>query len=116
MNIVRYNAGGSGKGMAASPQMPTYKAIEGFQTDENSWDWAKDRNQRKMLQLAEARGADRFELFANSPMWWMLKDRDTTGADICLDPKCTRARPNPHLNQGAEQQHAAYLAEIAKHA
>jgi galactan endo-1,6-beta-galactosidase len=108
MNIVRYNAGGCGKGMAASPEMPTYKAVEGFQTDADSWDWSKDKSQRKMLQLAKARGADRFELFANSPMWWMLEDRDTTGAD--------NGKPNPNLTPGAEQQHAAYLAEIAQHA
>jgi galactan endo-1,6-beta-galactosidase len=61
-----------------------------------------------MLQLAKARGADRFELFANSPMWWMLEDKDTTGAD--------NGKPDPNLNPGAEQQHAAYLAEIARHA
>jgi galactan endo-1,6-beta-galactosidase len=108
MNIVRYNAGGCGKGMAPSPQMPKYKAVEGFQTDAGSWDWSKDKNQRKMLQLAKARGADRFELFANSPMWWMLEDEDTTGADD--------GKPNPNLNPGADRQHAAYLAEIARHA
>jgi galactan endo-1,6-beta-galactosidase len=61
-----------------------------------------------MLALAKRRGASRFDLFSCSPMWWMLQDRDTTGAD--------NGRPNPNLVQDGVHQHAAYLAEIVRHA
>lgn len=44
-----------------------------------SWDWNADANQRAML-LKRERGADRFELFSNSPMWWMCANDNPSGA------------------------------------
>jgi hypothetical protein len=83
--IARYNVGGSsnasagGERIVYSPNIPYWKQIQGYWLDwasddpgSSSWDWSVDANQRQMLLAAQARGADTFELFSNSPMWWML--------------------------------------------
>ncbi|KAJ6441343.1 Dimethylglycine oxidase [Purpureocillium lavendulum] len=64
-NIVRYNAGASSyntyNGTRMVPKDPS----------SSSWDWIVDANQRAMRQKAKEREADTFELFSNSPMWWI---------------------------------------------
>jgi galactan endo-1,6-beta-galactosidase len=83
-NIVRYNAGASSwkavgsERMVESPNIKRSRQIEGFWLDWNSadasssaWDWSVDANQRAALQKAIARGANRTELFSNSPMWYV---------------------------------------------
>lgn len=120
MNIVRYCAGASGTNVVEgrrmvrqNEQLDGFKQIEGFQRDwysadpySASFDWTADANQRAVLQLAKARGADTFELFANSPQWWMLKNDDPTGA---ADGSC-------NLQDGNFGRHAAYLATVARYA
>ncbi|MFJ6770700.1 glycoside hydrolase [Kitasatospora sp. NPDC091257] len=117
MNIVRYCAGGSGSNTIGSRKMASsldgFKKIEGFQLDWNSddpssssFDWSLDAKQRGVLQQAKARGVDTFELFANSPMWWMLKNDDPEGA---ADGLC-------NLQDGNFDRHAAYLATVARYA
>ena len=88
LNIVRYNLGGSGPGMTASPKNPPFKQIEAFWLDWKSrdpksqnFDWSRDAKQRTMLTKAKERGADRFELFVNSPVWWMCNNHNTSGAN-----------------------------------
>jgi len=84
LNIARYNAGAcsfnsiGGTTMVVSPSIQSSRQMEGFWLDwsssdpsSSSWNWALDANQRAMLLKAQARGADQFELFSNSPMWWM---------------------------------------------
>ncbi|KAB5515511.1 endo-beta-1,6-galactanase [Coniochaeta sp. 2T2.1] len=117
--IARYNAGAcswnsiNGESMVVSPKMIASRQIEGFWTDWNSsdpssasWKWSVDANQRAMLTKAKARGADKFELFSNSPMWWMCKNHNPSGADDGKD----------NLQSWNYNSHAVYLATIAKYA
>lgn len=120
MNIVRYCAGASGTNVVEgrrmvrnAEQLDGFKQIEGFQRDwysadpySASFDWNADANQRAVLQLAKSRGVDTFELFANSPQWWMLKNDDPRGA---ADGLC-------NLQDGNFDRHAAYLATVARYA
>lgn len=119
LNIVRYNAGAcswnlvNGESMVVSPKMMASRQIEGFWTDwtstdpsSSSWKWSVDSNQRNMMSKAKARGANRFELFSNSPMWWMCKNHNPSGADDGGD----------NLQSWNVNQHAVYLATIAKYA
>ena len=70
--IARYNVGGSGPGMTQSPNMPQWKAIQGFWQQNGSWTWNVDQNQLGFALAAQKAGATTFELFSNSPMWWQL--------------------------------------------
>src|ERR1035438_9572654 len=92
LNFVRYNAGACGTGSVNGHSMvidsiPASKQIQGYWLNptsanpgSSSWNWSVDANQRAMLLNAKARGANRFELFANSPMWWMLDNYNPAGA------------------------------------
>lgn len=119
-NIARYNAGAcskvpvDGESMALSPKMITSRMVDGYWINWNnsdpsssSWNWNVDANQRSMLLKARDRGANIFELFSNSPMWWMCYNHNPAGAD-------DGAKDN--LQSWNYQQFAAYLATIAKHA
>jgi galactan endo-1,6-beta-galactosidase len=75
--------------------------------DSSSWDWNADANQRAMLLKAKSRGADHFELFSNSPMWWMCRNRNPSGADRASDD---------NLPPWNFRLHAVYLATIARYA
>jgi galactan endo-1,6-beta-galactosidase len=120
LTIARYNAGGcspktvDGSVMQVSPHIPAFKQIQGYWQDSSSadpasasWDWTVDANQRLMLQKARDRGASHFELFSNSPMWWMCRSLNPSGADNGADDNLLPA--NLH-------RHAVYLASIAKYA
>ena len=88
LNIVRYNAGASGfhringtSSMVQSPNIHQSRQIEGYWLDgrstdpsSSSWEWSLDANQRNMMLMAKARGADNYELFSNSPMWLVGDD------------------------------------------
>lgn len=83
MNIARYNAGASGPGMPPTSMKKT-RTIEGFWVDGSKrdpaeWDWERDHHQVEMLRMAKERGANVFELFANSPMWWMCHTKNPSG-------------------------------------
>lgn len=119
-NIARYNAGacswntiGSDR-MVVSPQMKPSRQIEGFwvnwdSTDpsSSSWNWNVDANQRAMLLKARDRGANILELFSNSPMWWMCNNHNPSGSDNAS---------SDNLQSWNYEQHALYLATIAKYA
>lgn len=98
LNIVRYNVGGGGIEQPKEnkgPKLQWQMDIHGYWTDPNktdpkSWDWSVDENQRSMMEKARARGANRFEMFSDSPMWWMNSNRSTSGSDTggdCLAPE-----------------------------
>jgi galactan endo-1,6-beta-galactosidase len=59
-----------------------------------------------MMWKARDRGANRFELFSNSPMWWMLYDHNPAGA----------TDGGTNLQAWNHPQHAIYLATIARYA
>jgi galactan endo-1,6-beta-galactosidase len=119
-NIARYNAGacswntiGSDR-MVVSPSMIPSRQIEGFWVNwdsadaaSSSWDWNVDANQRAMLVKARDRGANIFELFSNSPMWWMCKNHNPSGSDDAS---------SDNLQSWNYEQHALYLATVAKRA
>ncbi|QJE97245.1 glycoside hydrolase [Luteolibacter luteus] len=120
MNIVRYNAGAcgwrevNGRSMAVSKIIHRYRQMEGFWLDarssdpgSDSWDWSVDAKQRNMLALARDRGATHFELFSNSPMWWMTRNSNPSGG-----PKPS----DDNLAPEHERNHAIYLATIARRA
>lgn len=120
MNIARYNAGAcswnsiGGVTMVASPNIPAFRQMQGFWLDWNSsdpnsasWNWNVDVNQRAMLAKAQARGVNLTELFSNSPMWWMCYNHNPSGADN---------GNNDNLQSWNYQQHAIYMASVAKRA
>jgi galactan endo-1,6-beta-galactosidase len=120
LNMVRYNAGGcstnevDGQKIALSPSIPVWKQIQGFWLDGKSedpgspsWDWTVDARQRALMLKARDRGANWFELFSNSPMWWMCANRNPSGAAKATDDNL------PPENYG---KFAVYMATIAKHA
>lgn len=120
LNFVRYNAGASswneidGRTMGVSDIIFRYRQMEGFwldprQPDPDSagWDWSVDARQRAMLAKARARGVDHFELFSNSPMWWMTRNDNPSGG-----PKPT----DDNLAEDQERNFAIYLATIARRA
>jgi len=117
MTIVRYNAGACGPGevegrtMVLSKNVLPYRQMDGLWLDptkgEAGWDWNRDPHQRAMMLKAKARGTKHFELFSNSPMWWMCANANPSGAAKATDDNL---RPDMH---GA---FAKYLATIAAEA
>lgn len=98
LNIVRYNVGGGGinqpqenKGAKLEWQMD----IHGYwpdpkNSDPASWSWSVDLNQRSLMLKAHERGANVFEMFSDSPMWWMTANHSTAGSNTgggCLLPE-----------------------------
>jgi galactan endo-1,6-beta-galactosidase len=118
LNIARYNLGAcswnsvGGESMVASPNIPSFKQIEGYWQDwtnedptSSSWKWTADATQRAMLQKATQRGAIS-ELFANSPMWWMCLNHNPSGA----------SGGGNNLQSWNYRQHASHLASVALYA
>ena len=116
LSIGRYNAGGCGSAtvngsrIVLSPQFPPFKQAQGFWVDglsadptSSSWDWSKDAAQVSAATLASRRGAQ-IEVFSNSPMWWMLVNRNPSGSD---DGTSDNLLPQFH------SAHATYMATVA---
>jgi galactan endo-1,6-beta-galactosidase len=114
LNIVRYNVGGGGINQPQEnkgPKLQWQMDIPGYWTNPNTrdpqnWSWSVDENQRAMIRKARDRGANVFEMFSDSPMWWMNANRSTAGSDTggdCLRPE------NYDL-------FAFYLAAVARYA
>jgi galactan endo-1,6-beta-galactosidase len=119
LNIARFNVGGSSNRTAAgdrivySARIPWWKQARGFWLDYESddpaspsFDWTADANQQAMLLAARARGADTFELFSNSPMWWMLYNHNPSGADD---------GSKDNLQAWNVANHSKYMAIVAAH-
>lgn len=120
MNVARYNVGGTSSitvgGTTYNPNnpssLPAFRMIQNYWLDwgssdpsSSSWDWTRDANQRNMLQMAKARGANIFELFSNSPPWWMCYNSSTAGG----------ANGGDNLQSWNYNQFAAYMATVARH-
>ncbi len=119
LNIARYNAGAcsansvNGQSMVASPNIPSWKQMQGFWLNPSSsdpgttnWNWNLDANQRSMMLMAQARGAS-IQLFSNSPMWWMLDNFNPSGPNTAS---------TDNLNSSYDDDAAIYLATIAAYA
>ncbi|KAI3392033.1 hypothetical protein diail_6329 [Diaporthe ilicicola] len=120
LNIARYNAGAcsnntyNGTSMVVPSTMKKSRQIDGYWWDwaskdptSSSWNWDVDANQRTALTKAKANGANRFELFSNSPMWWMLTNKNPAGSDD---------GSSDNLQTWSQGDHALYLAQVALHA
>ena len=118
LTTARYNVGGSsniptsdGKRMIASPNIPGWKQIEAFWIDSidtpESWNWTRDANQVSMLKSAQSFGAVSFELFSNSPVWWMLKNYNPSGSNDGT---------SDNLESAFIGNHSHYLVQVARHA
>jgi len=118
LNIVRYNAGATstvalanGDKMQVSPNVSPTRLVDTFWLDYGSnstdWDWTRDPNQRAMLQKAQARGANIFQLFSNSPVWWMCYNHNPSGSAVGV---------TDNLQSWNYAQHAKYLVEVADRA
>jgi galactan endo-1,6-beta-galactosidase len=120
-NVVRYNAGGTGtqpiNGGVSLPNnpstIPPFKMIPTYWLDwsssdpaSRSWNWTADANQRAMMWKARDRGANVFELFSNSPPWWMCYNSSTTGSN---------SGTGDNLQSWNYQQFAIYMAAVAKY-
>lgn len=118
-NIVRYNAGASssntynGDKMVVSSNIKASRQIDGYWLNWNSsdpasssWSWTVDSNQRNAMWKARDNGANKFQLFSNSPMWWMCKNKNPSGA----------SDGSENIQSWNLQDHAVYLATIAKYA
>jgi len=123
LNVVRYNVGGTSTspitvgGTTYTPNnpssLPPFRMIQNYWLDwgssnpsSSSWDWTRDANQRSMMQLAKARGANIFQLFSNTPPWWMCYNSSTAGSSGGGD----------NLQSWNYDQYAIYLATVAKYA
>ncbi|KAM0257023.1 hypothetical protein ACHAQJ_004618 [Trichoderma viride] len=117
-NIVRYNAGAcstnsyNGSSMVVSSDIEPSRQVDGYWRDwansnptSSSWNWNVDPNQRAMLQKAKANGANIFELFSNSPMWWMCNNHNPSGSGS-----------SDNLQSWNYLNHTVYLANIAQYA
>ena len=120
LNIVRYNAGACSWNKVGNVSMVTLgnrkasREMEGFWVDNASddpaspsWNWTVDASQRNMMFKARDRGAGVFELFSNSPMWWMLRNRNPSGGAEFGEA---------NLVPGQEPLHAKYLATVVDYA
>jgi len=118
-NIVRYNAGAcssntyQGSKMVKSTTIKPWRQMDGFWLDgtstsptSSSWNWSVDANQRMAMTKARDNGANIFELFSNSPMWWQCKNHNPSGA----------SDGSENIMASSLQQHAYYMATIAKYA
>jgi galactan endo-1,6-beta-galactosidase len=116
-NIVRYNAGAStckaveGSMVVKSTNIKDSRQVDGYWLDgdstdpsSSSWDWSVDQNQRAALQKAIARGANRTDLFSNSPMWWMCKNLNPSDANDGVE----------NIDSQCLEQHAIYMATVAE--
>ena len=113
LNIVRYNVGGGGVDQPKEnkgPKLQWQMDIHGYWTDPSNgdpanWNWSVDQNQRSMMERALERGANIFQMFSDSPMWWMNSNRSTAGSDTGGD--CLLAENYDRF--------AFYLASVARH-
>ena len=122
LNVARYNVGGTGVysinvgGATHRPNnpssLPAFKEMQTYWLDwassspaSASWDWRADPNQRNMMWKARDRGANIFELFSNSPPWWMCRNASTAGSDTGGD----------NLQPWNYRSFAVYMATVAKY-
>ncbi|KAF8848190.1 hypothetical protein BDZ45DRAFT_754108 [Acephala macrosclerotiorum] len=105
-----WNTALDGSTMVVSADMISSRQMDGFwknwdSTDliSSSWDWTVDANQCAMMTKAQSRGANYFELFSNSPMWWMTTNHNPSG---------NNAGGNNNLQAWNYNTNAVYLANL----
>ncbi|WP_179218524.1 glycoside hydrolase [Saccharibacillus sp. O23] len=114
MTIARYNIGGTKD--ANDPYLDYGKAILSYQSEDGSWDWSRDANQRAILQKIQTTAdSPIFEAFSNCPPWWMTCSYDPSSPDGAAG--CTTGGPNggDNLRDGSEGDFARYLVDVLRH-
>lgn len=111
---VRYNAGASEAGVSYEVRDPHWPPRNGAWVDSlilanGTYNWTLDANQRWVLEQAAQKGAVTFELFGNSPPWWMTYSGIPSG-------RYTHSQgcQSTNLQGQYEDDYAAYLAAVAE--
>jgi O-glycosyl hydrolase len=113
LTIVRFNAGG-GENPALPNSMEVRARMEGYwPAPDASYNWDADQTQRTILAdaIGAARGAGlrlKFEVFANSPPWWMTISGSATG-NTGPDGK-----PAENLRPDQFENFASYLIQVTE--
>ncbi|REE87390.1 O-glycosyl hydrolase [Paenibacillus taihuensis] len=104
LNVARYNI--SGGDNPSHTHLRPDAAVPGYMTSAGVYDWTRDANQRTMLSLAMARGANHVEAVNYSPPYFMTISGDSAGN-------------NPgYIDNLASSNYGAfvdYLTEVVKH-
>ena len=105
LNVARYNFGADGPGNVCHNQMRQGGNVPSFEPTPGHFVWSNDANQLWFAKAAQARGANVFEGFVNSPPAWMLIN------------SCTAGGPNgaENLSPAHYTDYVNYIATIAKH-
>lgn len=105
LTIARYNIGGGDN--PSHHHLRHGGAVPGFKASASAdYDWSADANQRWVLHAAQARGANLFEAFSNSPPYWMTVSGCAAGnTDGGTD----------NLSPAYYDAFADYLTEVVKH-
>lgn len=105
LNVARYNFGADGPGNVCHNQMKAGRNVPSFEPTQGSYVWTNDANQLWFAQAAQARGANIFEGFVNSPPAWMLNNSCTAGG----------AGGAENISSAHYSDFASYIATIAQH-
>ncbi|HZS52882.1 MAG TPA: glycoside hydrolase [Bryobacteraceae bacterium] len=102
LSCWRFNIGGGINPKITNP----WRTAETFETGPGQYDWSRQRNERRFLAAAKARGVPQFLAFVNSP-----PGRMTRNALTFCDPEGS----STNLKPGAEHEYARYLGDILEH-
>jgi O-glycosyl hydrolase len=103
LNIARYNAGGTAPDADEKPFRYGGKVAVILDRD-GGWHPERDQAQIACLLLARRYGANRFELFVNSPPYWMLRNGNTRGAD----------NGSENLREDSLREYAHWLIQVTR--
>jgi hypothetical protein len=113
LNYARYNIGGGQNPLLVGNMRPG-AAVPGWvpnapasvtDTSTWNWNWNADPGQRKSLDAAIARGANRVDAVSYSAPYWMTNSYDTSGA----------VGGGDNLQTSLYDEYAHYQSEVLKH-
>ncbi|MEI9937906.1 MAG: glycoside hydrolase [Pseudomonadota bacterium] len=103
-NVFRYNIGGGEN--PTHTHMGAFRDMPGFESENGTFDWNVDANQRAVLLRLAARGTDLiFEAFSNSPPYWMTSSGCASG----------NTDGSNNLEANSYDAFADYLVQVVKH-
>ncbi len=114
LSSVRYNLGASEPGVSYPVQDPHWPPRNGAWIDSllqanGTYNWTVDANQRWVLEQAAQKGVVTFELFGNSPPWWMTYSGNPSGRNTH-----SQGCQSTNLPGQYEDDYAVYLATVAE--
>lgn len=116
LSSVRYNAGASEPGVSYQVVDPHWPPRNGAWVDSlvqanGTYNWTVDANQRWVLEQAALRGVTTFELFGNSPPWFMTYSGHPAGR---YSYNSSQGCSHSNLPGEYEDDYAIYLATVAE--